>query len=91
MKKTLSTIAVAAAVVLLTATFSFAELTATGVSNFPYFQFGCMVVGGLIIVSLKKKYEMLYATEAVGAFALYAVMVSLFTTPVIEMVKNLVG
>ena len=91
MKKTLSTIIVAATVILLTATFGFAELTATGASNFPYFQFGCMIVGGLIISSLKRKYEQIYTGEAIGAFALYAVMVSLFTTPVIEMVKNLVS
>ena len=91
MKKTLSTIAVAATVVLLTATFSFAELTASAAGNFPYFQLGCLIIGGLCIVSLKKKYEMLYTNEAIGAFALYAVMVSLFTTPVIEMVKNLVS
>lgn len=91
MKKTLSTIAVAATVVLLTATFSFAEFTATGTDNFPYFQLGCLIVGGLVITSLKHKYEMLYTKEAVGAFALYAAMVSLFTMPVIEMVKNLVS
>ena len=35
MKKTLGTMMVAAAVVLLTATFSFAEYTAAGVTNFP--------------------------------------------------------
>jgi hypothetical protein len=91
MKKTLSTIAVAAMVVLLTATFSFAELTATGAGNFPYFQLGCLIVGGLIIVSLKQKYEALYAGEAVGAFALYAALVALFTMPVIEMIKNMVS
>ena len=91
MKNTISTIIVAATVVLLTATFGFAQLTAAGTDNFPYFQFGCLIVGGLIIVSLKHKYEQVYTGEAVGAFALYAVMVSLFTMPVIEMVKNLVS
>jgi hypothetical protein len=91
MKKTLSTIVVAAMVVLLTTTFSFAQFTATGADNFPYFQLGCLIVGGLIIVSLKHKYEKLYTKEAVGAFALYATLVSLFTMPVIEMVKNLVS
>ena len=38
MKKTLGTIVVAAAVVLLTATFGFAEYAAAGTANFPYFQ-----------------------------------------------------
>ena len=91
MKRTLSTIVVAAMVVLLTATFSFAELTATGAGNFPYFQLGCLIVGGLIIISLKQKYAELYTNEAVGAFALYAALVALFTSPVIEMVKGLVS
>jgi hypothetical protein len=91
MKKTLSTIIVAATVVLLTATFSFAEFTSTAAGNFPYFQLGCLIIGGLCIVSLKHKYEKIYTNEAVGAFALYAVMVALFTAPVIDMVKNLVS
>ena len=74
---------VAAAVVLLTATFCFAEYTAAGAANFPYFQLGCLIVGGLILFSLKRKYEKMYACEVVGAFAL-------FTNPVIEMVKTIV-
>ena len=50
MKKTLATTIVAAAVVLLTATFSFAEYAAAGVNNFPFFQLGCLIIGGLIMV-----------------------------------------
>ncbi len=46
---------VAAAVVLLTATFGFAEYAAAGTANFPYFQLGCLIVGGLLMVSLKKE------------------------------------
>ena len=91
MKKTLATIIVAAAVVLLTATFSFAEYAATGVANFPFFQLGCLIVGGLIMVSLKRKYEKMYVGEVVGVFALYAVLMALFTSPVIEAVKTMVS
>lgn len=90
MKKTLGTIIVAAAVVVLTATFGFAEYAATGAANFPFFQFGCLIVGGLILMTLKKKYEKMYVTELVGAFALYTVLMALFTTPVIEAVKQIV-
>ena len=79
MKKTLGTIVAAAAVVLLTATFGFAEYAATGAANFPYFQLGCLIIGGLILVSLKRKYEKLYTAEVVGAFALYTVLMALFT------------
>ena len=82
---------VTAAVVLLTATFGFAEYAAAGTTNFPYFQLGCLIVGGLIMVSLKKKFEKLYTTEVVGAFALYTILMALFTNPVIEAVKNIVS
>jgi hypothetical protein len=91
MRKTLRTIVVAAAVILLTATFGFAEYAATGAANFPYFQLGCLIVGGLILMNLKKKYEKMYIAEMVGAFALYTMLMALFTNPVIEAVKNIVA
>jgi FtsH-binding integral membrane protein len=91
MKKTLSTLMLTAVVVLITATFSFAEYTAAGAENFPYFHLGALVVGGMIIVSLKQKYQKLYMSEAMGSFAMYAVLVALFTSPVAQAVKNLIG
>jgi hypothetical protein len=91
MKKTLATTIVAAAVILLTATFSFAEFAAGGATNFPYFQLGCLIVGGLIMVSLKRKYEKMYVGEVVGIFALYTILMALFTNPVIETVKTIVS
>jgi len=91
MKKTIGTMAVTAAVVLMTATFSFAEFAAAGAGNFPYFQLGALIVGGLIIISMKHKYEKMYTNEAVGAFALYTVLMALFTNPVIDAVKTLVS
>jgi FtsH-binding integral membrane protein len=91
MKKTLGTMIVAAAVVLLTATFSFAEFAAAGVTNFPYFQLGCLIIGGLIMVSLKRKYDKMYVSEIVTIFALYTILMALFTNPVIETVKTIVS
>jgi FtsH-binding integral membrane protein len=91
MKKTIGTMMVATAVVLLTASFCFAEYAAGEAGAFPYFQLGCLVVGGLIVVSLKRKYEKMYTTEAVGVFALYTILMALFTNPVIEAVKTLVS
>lgn len=91
MKKTLSTLVLAGIVVLITGTFCFAEYTAAGVENFPYFHLGCLIMGGLTIVSLKYRYQGIYLSEAVGSFALYAVLVALFTAPVIGAVKNLVS
>jgi len=91
MKKTLTTTIIAAAVILMTATFSFAEYAATGVTNFPFFQLGCLIIGGLIMVSLKRKYDKMYVGEVVGIFALYTIMMALFTSPVIEAVKTIVS
>ena len=91
MKKTLGTMIVAAVVVLLTATFSFAEYAAAGATNFPFFQLGCLIVGGLILVSLKRKYEKMYIGEIIGVFALYTILMALFTNPVIEVVKTIVS
>ena len=91
MKKTLGTMTVAAMVVLLTATFSFAEYAVAGVGNFPYFQLGCLIVGGLIIISLKSKFEKMYTSEMVGAFALYTVLIALFTNPVVDAIKTMVS
>ena len=91
MKKTFGTTVVAAMVVLFTATFSFAEYAAAGVSNFPYFQLGALIIGGMIIISLKHKFEKMYTNEAVGAFALYTVLMAIFTSPVIDAVKTLVS
>ena len=91
MQRTLQTLIMTVFVVLITATFSFAEYAATTAAEFPYFQLGCLVVGGLIITSLKHKYSKIYLSEAVGSFALYAVLVALFTAPVVDALKSLVS
>jgi len=91
MKRMMSTLMVAGMVVLLTASFGFAEFTATGADSFPYFQLGCLIVGGLIIISLKHKYDKMYTSEAVGAFALYTLFVAMFTSPVIDVIKTIVS
>lgn len=91
MKKTISTMLIAGFVVLTTATFGYAEYVAAGTNNFPYFHLGCLIIGGLIIISLKHKYEKMYISEAIGSFALYTVLVVLFTSPVINVLKTVVG
>jgi FtsH-binding integral membrane protein len=91
MKKTLKTLALAIFVVLGTATFGFAEYAISGVSEFPYFQLGCLIVGGMTIISLKQKYQRFYTGELMGVFAMYTILIALFTAPVINAVKNLVS
>ena len=91
MKRTMQTLIVSVFVVLITASFAFAANAVTGEGNFPYFNLGCLIMGGLTIVSLKYRYQKMYLSEAIGSFALYAVLVALFTAPVIESVKTLVS
>jgi hypothetical protein len=91
MKKVLSTVIVTVFVVLTTASFGFAECVTAGASNFPYFHLGCLIIGGLIITSLKHKYQKMYLSEAIGSFALYAVLVALFTAPVVGALKVIVS
>ncbi|MCE5211513.1 MAG: hypothetical protein LLG40_08165 [Deltaproteobacteria bacterium] len=91
MKKVMQTTLLTAFVILVTASFSYAQFSVTGNTNFPFFHLGCLIVGGLIIVSLKRKYSKLYMSEAIGSFALYALLVSIFTAPVVDALKNLLN
>jgi hypothetical protein len=91
MKKIIQTISLAVFVILATASFSYAEYAAVGGGSFPYFHLGCLIVGGLIILSLKNRYPRLYLSEAIGSFALYTVFVALFTSPVVDALKTLIG
>ncbi len=91
MKKIIPTVLLVSFIVLTTATFSFAQFSANGQGGFPFFHFGCLVIGGLIIVSLKRKYEKLYLSEAIGSFALYTILVALFTAPVVDALKTLIS
>ena len=91
MKKTIKTLALAIFVVLVTATFGFAEYAVTGVSEFPYFQLGCLIVGGMTIISLKQKYPRMYTGELMGVFTMYTILIALFTAPVFNAIKTLVS
>jgi hypothetical protein len=91
MKRTMQTMIVSVFVVLITVSFAYAANAVTGEGNFPYFNLGCLILGGLTIVSLKYRYQKMYLSEAVGSFALYAILITLFTAPAIEAVKSLVS
>jgi hypothetical protein len=91
MKKILKTFVLTIFVVLGTATFGFAEYAVAGVSDFPYFQLGCLIIGGMMIISLKQKYTRFYAGELMGVFAIYTILVALFTAPVFNAIKTLVS
>ncbi|HDM32196.1 MAG TPA: hypothetical protein ENG28_00270 [Deltaproteobacteria bacterium] len=91
MKKILQTLLLAAFVLLTTVSFGYAEYMATNATNFPYFHLGCLIMGGLIITSLKYRYPKMYLSEAIGSFALYAILVAIFTAPVIDAIKSMVS
>jgi len=91
MSKMISTFFLVVFVVLTTASFSFAQFSAGSGNDFPFFHLGCLIVGGMIIVSLKQKYSKLYLSEAIGSFALYAVLVAFFTAPVVDALKNFIS
>lgn len=91
MQRTFQTILLSVFVILITASFCYAESVAVSESNFPYFHLGCLIMGGLTIVSLKHRYPRIYLSEAVGSFAFYTIFVALFTTPVIETLKNFIN
>ena len=90
-KNTLATLVLTGMIVLLTGTFALAQGLATQVGAFPYFQLGCLILGGGIMLSLKNKYDRIFTSEAVGVFALYTLFVALFTNPVIDAIKSLVS
>jgi hypothetical protein len=92
MKKNLATLITMIFVILVTGTFTYAEsVMVANAGEFPYFHLGTLIVGGLIITSLQQKYNKIRLSESVGSFALYAILIALFTNPVIELIKNLVG
>jgi hypothetical protein len=91
MKKTVQTSLLTVFVILATTSFSYAQFSVTGNDSFPFFHLGCLIIGGLIIISLKRKYTKLHMSEAIGSFALYTVLIALFTLPVIDALKNLIS
>ncbi len=91
MKRTIKTLGLAIFVVLMTATFGFAEYATTTVSDFPYFQLGCLFIGGMMVISLKQKYPRFYAGELMGVFTMYTILIALFTAPVFNAIKVLVS
>ena len=88
--KNFNTVLLSLFVVLVTASFGYASYEVAP-ENFPYFHLGCLIIGGMIITSLKSKYDRLHLSEAIGSFALYAILVSLFTSPVVDAIKSFVS
>lgn len=78
-------------IILMTATFGIAEgmATAAAGTEFPYFHLGALIIGGLTLLSLQEKYPKMWLSESIGSFALYTVLIALFTSPVAEFIRSL--
>lgn len=89
-EKNLSNISVAIFIAMSATAFAYVQYTSAILEGFPYFHLGCIIVGGVMLISLKNKYSRIYLTEAIGAFALFTITVSLSTPPVMEMIAWLI-
>ncbi len=59
--------------------------------GFPLPQVIALSVGGLLIWLIRKKYRRMRTGEVILIFVLYAVLVILFTEPVVNLIRSLVG
>jgi hypothetical protein len=91
MKKKISVLLAMFFMILFTSGFGFAMSTSSVPGGFPFFHLGSLIIGLLIFVSLKNRYKEFYISECACAMALYTLMISLFTTPVVDTIKTLVS
>ena len=59
--------------------------------NFPFIHLIALVVGGVILFMVKIKYKKMRIIELIIIFVLYFVLVALFTEPVLNLTRKLVG
>ena len=50
-------------------------------NNFPFIHLIALVVGGIILLIVKRKYQKIRIIELIGIFILYFILVALFTEP----------
>ncbi len=58
--------------------------------RFPLVNMIALVAGGLLLLFIKQKYRKIRTGEAVLIFVLYALLMVLFTEPVVNLIKRLV-
>jgi hypothetical protein len=59
--------------------------------NFPFIHLIALVVGGIILFMVKRKYQKLRIIELTIIFILYFILVALFTDPVLNLARKLIG
>jgi hypothetical protein len=59
--------------------------------NFPFIHLIALVVGGIALFMIKRKYQKLRIIELIIIFILYFILVALFTDPVLNLVRKFIG
>ena len=60
-------------------------------NSFPFIHLIALVVGGIILFMVKRKYKKIRIIELVGIFILYFILVTLFTEPVKNLARKLIS
>ncbi|HNZ65477.1 MAG TPA: hypothetical protein PKJ10_06540 [Smithella sp.] len=59
-------------------------------SNFPFVHLLVLLIGGIILVVLKKKYQKIRTSELIIIFILIFILVAIFTDTGIDLAKSLI-
>ena len=59
--------------------------------NFPFVHLIALVIGGIILFIIKRKYQKIRIIELIIIFILYFILVALFTEPVLNMARKLIS
>lgn len=60
-------------------------------NNFSFIHLIALVVGGIILLIVKRKYQKIRIIELIIIFILYFILVALFTEPVLNLARKLIG
>ena len=59
--------------------------------TFPFVHLVALIIGGVILLILRRKYQKMRTRELIIIFVLYAVLVALFTNQVMDLIKKLIS
>jgi len=59
--------------------------------NFPFIHLIALVVGGIALFMVKRKYQKMRIIELTIIFILYFILVALFTDPVLNLARKLIS
>ena len=60
-------------------------------NNFPFIHLTALVVGGIALFMVKRKYQKIRIIELIIIFILYFILVALFTDPVLNLARKLIS